>query len=86
MKQPWANTLSAEQLSIQTEDNTPYERPFKGDNNPTYPYDLMALSEANGGFDILKQRRRGTPWSSTSLWRPSPGSSWARMNSPTSWQ
>ena len=59
MKQPWANTLSAEQLSIQTEDNTPYERPFKGDNNPTYPYDLMALSEANGGFDILKATPAG---------------------------
>ena len=57
MKQPWAMTLSEEALSIQTEDNTPYERPFKGDNNPTYPYDLEELSEANGGFDILK----GTP-------------------------
>ena len=54
LKQPWINTLSEASLSIQTADNTPYERPFKGDNNPTYPYDLAALSEANGGFDILK--------------------------------
>ena len=53
--------LSEEALSIQTEDNTPYERPFKGDNNPTYPYDLKELSEANGGFDILK----GTPVGNT---------------------
>ncbi len=61
MKQPWAMNLSEAALSIQTEDNTPYERPFKGDNNPTYPYDLKALSEANGGFDILK----GTPVGNT---------------------
>ena len=61
MKQPWAMNLSEAALSIQTEDNTPYERPFNGDNNPTYPYDLKELSEANGGFDILK----GTPVGNT---------------------
>ena len=61
MKQPWAMNLSEAALSIQTEDNTPYERPFKGDNNPTYPYDLKELSEANGGFDVLK----GTPVGNT---------------------
>ena len=61
LQQPWTTSLSENALSIQTEDNTPYERPFQGDNNPTFPYDLEALSEANGGFDILK----GTPVGNT---------------------
>jgi len=54
MKQDWEIGLTESALSIQTEDNTPYERPFNGDNSATYPYDLLELSEANGGFDILK--------------------------------
>ncbi|MDA1336666.1 MAG: alkaline phosphatase family protein [Bacteroidetes bacterium] len=54
LKTTWAMGLSEDALSIQTADNTPYERPFNGDQNATYPYDLKKLSEANGGMDILK--------------------------------
>ena len=38
-------------------DNTPYESKWKGLDRPTFPYDLAALAEANGGADIIK----GTP-------------------------
>jgi predicted AlkP superfamily pyrophosphatase or phosphodiesterase len=54
LKTPWNVGLSEADLAIQTADNTPYERPFDGDNNPTYPYDLKKLSETNDGFDVLK--------------------------------
>ena len=54
LKIPWNIGISEGALAIQTADNTPYERPFDGDNNPTYPYDLKKLSETNDGFDVLK--------------------------------
>lgn len=44
-------------------DNTPYEGKFKGADRPTFPYDLQALAEKNGGLDILK----GTPMGNTLL-------------------
>ncbi|HHZ94292.1 MAG TPA: alkaline phosphatase family protein [Flavobacteriales bacterium] len=46
-----------------TPDNNPYEGSFVGEIKPTFPYDLNALKEANGGFDILK----GTPGGNTIL-------------------
>ena len=42
-------------------DNNPYEGAFKGELRPTFPYDLNALREANGGYDLLK----GTPGGNT---------------------
>ena len=42
-------------------DNNPYEGAFKGELKPTFPYDLNALAEENGGFDVLK----GTPGGNT---------------------
>lgn len=42
-------------------DNNPYESPFRGTLRPAFPYDLQALSEQNGGYDILKS----TPWGNT---------------------
>ena len=42
-------------------DNNPYEGPFKGELRPTFPYDLQALRDQNGGFDLLK----GTPGGNT---------------------
>ena len=40
-------------------DNNPFEKPFKGGDSPTFPYDLEALSESNGGYDILKATPHG---------------------------
>ncbi|MFZ9055426.1 MAG: alkaline phosphatase PafA [Flavobacteriales bacterium] len=59
LKTPWNIGISEGALAIQTADNTPYERPFDGDNNPTYPYDLKKLSETNDGFDVLKSTPLG---------------------------
>ena len=46
-----------------TADNTPYEGLWTGGERPTFPYDLAALAEANGGQDIIK----GTPHGNTLL-------------------
>ena len=46
-----------------TADNTPYEGVWTGGERPTFPYDLSALQEANGGLDIIK----GTPHGNTLL-------------------
>ena len=35
-------------------DESSYEGTFRGKNNTSFPYDLNALKEQNGGFDILK--------------------------------
>ncbi len=35
-------------------DNNPYEGKWKGSPRPTFPYDLKALAETNGGQDIVK--------------------------------
>jgi len=35
-------------------DNNPYEGKWKGSDRPTFPYDLKALAETNGGQDIVK--------------------------------
>ena len=40
-------------------DNNPFEQPFQGGKNATFPYDLKALSAANGGYDILKSTPHG---------------------------
>ena len=44
-------------------DNTPFEGKWRGAERPTFPYDLTALAEANGGMDIIK----GTPHGNTLL-------------------
>lgn len=44
-------------------DNNPFEGPFVGSLKATFPYDLEALKEKNGGLDILK----GTPAGNTIL-------------------
>lgn len=36
------------------DDNTIYEHGFNGKDTPTFPYDLKALKDKNGNYDILK--------------------------------
>lgn len=42
-------------------DDSPYERVLKGKDNATFPYDLAALKEENGGYDLITY----TPWGNT---------------------
>ena len=53
----WSLRDSPETYTGSSVDNTPYEGKWKGADRPTFPYDLAALAEANGGKDIVK----GTP-------------------------
>tara|TARA_B110000444_G_scaffold259903_1_gene305147 strand:+ start:813 stop:2519 length:1707 start_codon:yes stop_codon:yes gene_type:complete len=59
----WDMLLPADEYSTCTPDNNPFEGAFKGELSPVFPYDLRKLTEANGGFDILK----GTPGGNTIL-------------------
>ena len=61
MDEGW-NKLHPDEVYAQClPDNNPYEGAFKGELKPTFPYDLNALAEENGGFDVLK----GTPGGNT---------------------
>ena len=61
MDEGW-NKLHPDEVYAQClPDNNPYEGAFKGELKPTFPYDLNALAEKNGGFDVLK----GTPGGNT---------------------
>ncbi len=40
-------------------DNNPYEGSFKGKQSPAFPYDLPALWDANGRYDLLKDTPYG---------------------------
>ena len=44
-------------------DNSDYEQGFKGKSTPEFPYDLNALMELNGGYDIIKS----TPFGNTMI-------------------
>ena len=44
-------------------DASDYEQGFKGKSTPEFPYDLNALMELNGGFDIIKS----TPFGNTMI-------------------
>lgn len=45
------------------EDNSPYERGFRGKESPTFPYNLAELNATNGGYSMLPS----TPWGNTIL-------------------
>lgn len=55
----WQLLKPLETYDESTADNTPFESPFKGKLQPSFPYDLQALSEQNGGFDVLKSTPYG---------------------------
>ncbi len=59
----WELLLAPESYDACWPDNNPFEGPFEGAIKATFPYDLEALKEKNGGFDILK----GTPGGNTIL-------------------
>ena len=55
----WDLLLPADRYDESYPDNNPFEGPFKGSSSPTFPYDLQALADANGGYDILKATPAG---------------------------
>ena len=59
----WSLRDAPESYAGSMADNTPYEGVWRGGERPTFPYDLLALEEGNGGQDIIK----GTPHGNTLL-------------------
>jgi predicted AlkP superfamily pyrophosphatase or phosphodiesterase len=57
----WELLLSPDKYDESMEDNNAYELPFKGTTRPAFPYDLAALRELNGNYDLLKS----TPFANT---------------------
>lgn len=53
LSQTWKTLLPIIQYTESGPDDSPYERKFKGKETPTFPYDLSALKEENGGYSLL---------------------------------
>jgi predicted AlkP superfamily pyrophosphatase or phosphodiesterase len=51
LNQEWRTLLPIEKYSNQ--DDSPYERKFKGKDKPFFPYNLKELKKENGGYDLL---------------------------------
>ena len=58
----WKPLNNIETYTQSGPDDRPFERGFKGKEAPTFPYNLTTLSEANGGFDILKSTPFGNSY------------------------
>lgn len=58
----WKPLFDMETYTESGPDDRRFERGFKGKTTPTFPYDLTALSEENGGFDILKSTPFGNSY------------------------
>jgi len=50
----WEPVKSIETYTESGEDNSIYEYGFNGKDTPTFPYDLKALKDKNGNYNILK--------------------------------
>ncbi|MEQ8473172.1 MAG: alkaline phosphatase family protein [Marinoscillum sp.] len=59
--QKWTTSLPLDQYTQSTEDNSPYERGFKGKDTPTFPYDIEELRLQNGPYGLI----RTTPFGNT---------------------
>jgi predicted AlkP superfamily pyrophosphatase or phosphodiesterase len=58
----WTTLFDIDTYTQSGPDDRPFERGFKGKETPTFPYDLAALSEENGGFDLLKSTPFGNSY------------------------
>ena len=54
ISQGWSLRDAPESYAGSMADNTPYEGTWRGGERPTFPYDLEAFEEDNGGQDIIK--------------------------------
>ncbi len=55
----WNTLYDIATYTESTADNNVFERGFKGKDTPTFPYDLKALKDENGGFELLKSTPYG---------------------------
>lgn len=55
----WQIKRTEKDFAQEWPDNNPFEQPFQGGANATFPYDLKSLSATNGGYDILKSTPHG---------------------------
>lgn len=53
-KKDWKPMYTLSSYEHSNQDDTPYERPFFGQESPVFPYKLKQLWKDNGGFDMLK--------------------------------
>jgi predicted AlkP superfamily pyrophosphatase or phosphodiesterase len=58
LEKVWELSASEDTYDESLPDNNPYENGFTGHLKPTFPYDLKAMAEANGTYDLMKI----TPW------------------------
>ena len=63
LNETWETQLPIDSYSESGDDNSPYERGFRGKDTPTLPYNLAELRSQNGNFGMLSS----TPWGNTIL-------------------
>jgi len=63
LNETWNTLLPIKTYNETGEDNSPYERGFRGKDTPTFPYNLAELRAENGNFGMLPS----TPWGNTIL-------------------
>ncbi|GAA4271953.1 alkaline phosphatase PafA [Aquimarina gracilis] len=51
----WDTLSDIKRYTESGDDDTKFERGFKGKEKPIFPYDLQKLKSSNGGYDILRQ-------------------------------
>ena len=55
MSKPWNTLYDINTYTESLADNNPFEAKFKGKKTPTFPYDIPALKEKNGHFEMIKE-------------------------------
>lgn len=58
LAETWEPLLPIEQYEESLKDNTPFERPFRGQDTPTFPYDLGKL-KAKNGYGLISTTPQG---------------------------
>lgn len=53
LSQTWETLYSIDTYINSIDDNNDFEAPFVGKDTPTFPYDLNALRENNGGYGLI---------------------------------
>jgi len=53
LNQTWNTLYPIETYKQSIDDNNEFEAPFSGKDTPTFPYDLPALKETNGGLGLI---------------------------------
>ncbi len=60
LSEPWTTLLPIDRYTESLPDDTPYEKPFKGEEKPVFPHNLPAIRAARGGdFALIKSTPAG---------------------------